>query len=64
MSHIEIDDGLYERIAKIAQARSYPTTGEREIEKAVALYLATWEQFFFGGPLLALAQASPKGDRT
>ena len=45
---IDIDDALYERISKIAQARSQPTSAEREIEKALALYLVTWENFYFG----------------
>lgn len=60
--NIDIDDGLYERMAKVTRARGYTTTLDNEIEKALEHYLEVWEDFFFGGPLLALAETGPKGD--
>jgi len=51
-THIEIDSALYERIAKVAEARGYPTTAVEEIEQAIVVRLDTWE-FFFRDPAAA-----------
>ena len=48
MATIVISDDIYERIAKVAEARPYPCTVEDEIEKAIVARLDTWELFFFG----------------
>ena len=50
---VEINSALYERIAKVAEARPYPCTVEDEIEEAIVFRLALWEQFFWGRPLAA-----------
>ena len=52
-THIEIDSALYERIAKVAEARGYPTTAVEEIEQAIVVRLDAWEPFLFRDPAAA-----------
>ena len=62
--NIDIQDRLYERIAKVAAAWPYPTTVEQQIEKAIVVRLAFWERFFFDNPAAAQEANFPKGDTT
>ena len=48
MAQIEIDDKLLKRLKKMAAARALPSTAEKELARAVKLYLDKWEMFLVG----------------
>lgn len=45
MKVVKVDDELYERLKKVAEQRALPSTVEKELARAVKLYLGKWEMF-------------------